>query len=283
MPTNPAQEGRNRLLEAIRAQQSMIVAQAGEITTLKRAVTTIATAAGIGSHPHFAALVTAADEDKKPVATTDEQALKPDAKDDPESIGAAPGAANSAVTPAATTDVNNSNVTLPTQPLNNLVDVTAPTSGTDVPKGDAAHVEHDVIVGTPDQKPFPNNSGWKYSSLDEDPQVRFMASLRLATSRVEAGIAEGENVTVAQAINDDPTMSLAVIEHEIGTLASIAARRAAPAQQVQASRSLVPQRAEVPRTMPSLSTQAGAQQGIQTVGSSNSDVAASQVRDSLFG
>ncbi len=277
--SNPAQAGRNRLIEAIRTQQSMITTQAGQITDLQRGLLTLATAAGVGSHPHFASLVTAADEEKDPVATTDEQALKPAAKDDPESIGAAPAAANTGVTPDGTTDVGNTNVTLPTQPLNNLVDVTAPVGGTDVPKGDAAHVETDVKYKAPSNEPFPDNSGWKKSSLDEDPQVRFMASLRLAEFRKSAGLAEGENVTVAQSINDDTTLSLALIQHEINTLASLAGR-VAPTQQVQASRATVPQRAEVPRTMPSLSAQASG--GVVPVGSSASGVASAQMRDSLL-
>lgn len=280
---NPAQQGRNRLLEALRAQQSMITAQDAEIKGLKRAMATMAKAAGIGSHPHFASLVkSAADEEKNPVATTDEQALKPDAKDDPESIGAAPSSANTGVTPDATTDVANTNVSLPAEPLNNLVDVTAPTGGTDVPKGDAAHVETDVKVTAPSTEPFPNNSGWKQSSV-EDPQVRFMASLRLAEARKAAGTLEPgiEHVTAAQRINDDTNLSLAVIQHEINTLAAVASVRQAPAQQVQAAaRSLVPQRAEVPRTMPSLSAQGST--GVQPVGQSNSAVAAAQVRDSLI-
>ena len=204
--------------------------------------------------------------------------LKPAAKDDPETIGAAPSSANPGVTPAATTDVDNSNVALPTEPLNNLTDVTAPTSGTDVPKGDAAHVETDVKVGNPSNEPFPNNSGWKQSSA-EDPQVRFMASLRLAEHRKAAGLADGENVTIAQQINDDEGLTLATIQHEINTLAAVASRKAP--QQATASRATVPQRAEVPRTMPSLSATAGA--GVQPVGSSNSAVASAQMRDSLFG
>lgn len=262
-PTNPAQQSRNRIIEALRGQQRVIVAQGEQISVLKSAVQDIAKASGLSEHPRFASLMaTAADEESKPVAETDEAALKPDAKDDPESIGAAPSSANAEVTPGATTDVQNANVALDAEPFNKLEDVTAPVAGTDtVPKGDAAHVETDVRVSPGTNTPFPNNSGWKSSGLEtpDDPQTRLFAALKLARKQVATGVAEGDEHIVAQAIIDDPVMTIAIIERESSTLDKVVSARTAAAQR-PAQRRLVPQAAQqVERTMPSLQSEAASQ------------------------
>lgn len=258
--TNPAQGNRNRLIEALRAQQFQIRTQAERSRIQAQAMLTLAQAAGVAGHPHFAALRrVVADDPNGPLPADDTAAAAPAATDDPTNIGAAPSSANTGVTPDGVTDVSNTNVALPTEPFGDLQDVTAPGSDIDPPVGDAAHVETDVRVGTPSTEAFPDNSGWKSSSR-EDPHVRLMASLRLAKMRKSAGIGgDTEEMSLGQAISDDRTLSLATIQHEISMLSALSKVKA-PAGKT-AARSLVPQRApEVPRSIPSLSTQASERQ-----------------------
>lgn len=164
-PANPAQAQRNRLLAVLAAQQREIEAQRRRSALLARALTTLATAAGVERHPHFASLArVAADEEREPVARTDDQALEPDARESVEDLGSSPAPANEGVTPAATTDPATPDVALPGEVFNELEDPTAPVPGTDeVPQGAAAHVETEVRVGNPSSDTPFSETGWKAS------------------------------------------------------------------------------------------------------------------------
>jgi hypothetical protein len=262
--TNPAQERRNRLVALLKQQNDTITAQSQTIESLvdqvekqRVALTTLAKAAGVAKHPHFAALVAeGADENKEPVATTDEQALAPAAKDDPEAVGAVPAPANTGVTPGATSDAQSADVALDAEPFNSLVNVTEqPGAAVDPPSLQESHIKTDVKVGNPSQEPFDNVGGWKQSAVQaepEDPQRRFVASLNLARLQIGAGIAEGENddLALGQRIHDDTAQSLAAIEAQAQVLTRVAAA-GQPSRQATASRSLVPQPAGTRRS-PSL-------------------------------
>lgn len=271
---NPAQKRRNLIIAAIKEQQGVIESLKSENASLTRAVATLAVAAGVGRHPAFAGLVRTAglthlaDSAQNPdgaPATTTEEAAKPQATDDVNNVGAAPSEANKDVTPAAVTDVNNSNVAANPPVLDNLQDVTKPVSGTDAPTpaaGDAAGTST-VTVGTPSQTSFDSTGPqWKSSSRGEE-QERFVASVRLARLQIEAGVAQGEDMALAQRIAESEA-SMAEINASIATLAQVkqAKAEAIPAQQ-ERTRGLVPRAAQrqgqqggIQPLAPSLQTQA---------------------------
>ena len=233
---NPAKQARNRLVAALQEQQGQINALVEQNTILRNAVREIVTAAGIGGHPKFASLMTSEAAD---VDTSDEQAKQPQAKDDPTSVGAAPAEANTGVTPDAVTDVQNSNVAAAPEMLTGLQDVTAPVPGTDNPT--ISHGEGEITAQAPsnDVMDPPGSSGWTAAKQVEDQQARFVASVRLARLQISAGIAQGEDMTVAQEINDS-ALSMPEITASIETLGKVASaqRPQAPGQQ---HRHLVPQ------------------------------------------
>lgn len=272
---NPAQQRRSKIVAAIREQQGVIErqqsalsAQATQIRSLTQAVATLAVAAGVGSHPKFAGLVRQAglrvkadaetnngDSIGGVPATTTEEAAKPDATDDVESIGAAPAPANVGVTPEAVTDVNNSDVAANPPVLDNLQDVTQPVAGTDAPTpaaGDAAGTST-VTVGTPSNETFdkPEDSGWTASKNDE----RFMASLRLARLRISAGLAQGEDIAVAQQIAASKE-TLPEITAQVSALSAVAAKAQQPAPRHLVPRSAQRQQGGFARTAPSMQTTA---------------------------
>lgn len=250
-PANPAQQRRSLMVAAIREQQATIQTQANQIRSLTHAVASLAAMAGVGKHPHFAGLVrqaglkvadadtNAGDSIGGTPATTTEEAAKPDATDDVESIGAAPAPANTGVTPEAVTDVNNSDVAANPPVLDNLQSVTQPVAGTDAPTpaaGDAAGTST-VTVGTPSNETFdkPEDSGWTASKAD--PMQRFVAAQRLARLRISAGIETGDDITIAQRIaaSEEP---LGEIVAQVTALSAVASR-----QQVAPPRHLVPRAA----------------------------------------
>jgi hypothetical protein len=72
------------------------------------------------------------------------------------------------------------------------------------------------------------------ASLNEaDASRRTYASIRLARLRVTAGLAQGEELGVAEQIERSAALSTAMIEHEIGVLSAIAPQRQAPRPQQQ--------------------------------------------------
>lgn len=258
---NPAKRQRNRIISAIRGQQQEIATLQRQNEVLRSAVFTLASAAGVGNHPRFASLRTAADGGNDPdgaPATTTEQAKQPQATDDVENIGSAPGSANDGVTPDAVTDVNNSNVSVADKPLlDNMQDVTKPVGGVEPPKGESAHVETEIRVSQPNNDVMDpaGSTGWK-STSSADQQERFITALRLARLRATAGIdTSGDDDTVIAQRLATSAATLGEMQAEERALAAVASRRQASAP----PRHLVPreasQRGVVPHRAPSLVTQ----------------------------
>lgn len=279
-PTNKAQQHRSRLIAAIREQQATIERQDAQIGHLTRSVASLAIAAGVESHPHFASIVRQSglrrradsDTNNSPSgapATSTEEAKKPDATDDPTNVGAAPSPANTGVTPEGVTDVNNSDVTVNPPVLDNLQDPTKPTGGTDSPTpaaGDAQGAT-DITVGNPSNESFdkPGDSGWKSTTSAKGSEVeRFSSSLRLARLQIAAGIepSTAEDLAVAQKIASTE-QTLSEIDVQAATLEKVTSTQR-QASQDPAARRLVPRRAAsqgqgvVPaRNQPSLQQTAG--------------------------
>ena len=275
---NPAQKNRSKIIAAIVEQQKTIEGLNERLAMsesnnrlLRDAVATIAVAAGLGKHAKFAGIVRAAglkvaDAEKNDgdsiggtPATTTEQAKTPDATDNVESEGAAPAAANTGVTPEGVTDVNNSDVVANPAVLDNLQSATAPVSGTDAidPAGASSETGTSVTVGTPSSEPFdkPEDSGWKSAAQEQE---RFIASLRLARLRIAAGLAQGEDLSIAQTISASKT-PLGEITAQVEALSSVASKQATPAP-----RHLVPRAAQraggvQPTRQPSMQATAGAE------------------------
>lgn len=204
-------------------------------------------------------------------AESTEEAVTPEAYDNPNQIGQTPGA-NQHVPAMATDTPMTPGVTLPTSPYNVLENVSAPVAGTEthVPN-DQTRIETDVRVGDPmnPETAFPLNpsalgpSQQQGTTPPRDGEMsqtasrnRMVAALRLARLQIAQGMAQGEDLTVAASIEADRSLSDAAIRSEIGTLTRVA--------QVQASRTasqrpagVVPRAASqgVQRTMPSLVTQ----------------------------
>lgn len=177
----------------------------------------------------------------QPAVETTEQAVTPEAYDNPLNPGQTPGSVGDV--PADTTGTPmDPGTTLPTAPYNNLTDVTAPVAGTEthVPN-EQTRTEVDVRVGDPmnPQQAFP----WTMAN-------RTMASLRLARLRLQAGIAEGDDLQVAASIEADASLSNEGIESEINTLGSVVK---AASRRTQRPAAAVPRPAgSVQRTTPSL-------------------------------
>jgi hypothetical protein len=214
------------------------------------------------------------DPPEGPPSETTEQALMPEAMDDPSRPGATPGA-NSRVPAAQTTTAITPGVEMQTPPATNLVDVTAPIQGTN-PSQDGGvpieqrRIETDVRVDPdplkahgpgiggqgdngsafpwvldarmPDQGGQPGQ-GQRAASLrpqqgEAESSRRTFGAIRLAKLRVQAGLAQGDELTVAERIERDASLSTAMIEHDISTLEQVGAmaRPQAPIQR-QAARS----------------------------------------------
>lgn len=184
------------------------------------------------------------DPPEQAAVETEQQAMTPEASDDPTVMGLTPGSTQGV--PAETT-ANPLEVgeVLPTEPFANNQDVTAPVAGTntgEVPIP-ARRTEVDVRVGNPDdpQPAYP----WVIGSAGGG---RTMAAIRLARLQIAAGVASGEDLVVAAGIEKDASYSDEMINREIGTLeavASASSRQGRPAH-------LVPRAASVQRTSPSL-------------------------------
>jgi hypothetical protein len=195
-----------------------------------------------------------------------EQAVTPEAYDNPNQIGETPGA-NQGVAAETTATPMDPGVTLPTAPYNQLLNVSAPVAGTEThTPPDTTRIETDVRVGDPmnPETAFPLNPAFGPSAqqgttpprdgemAQTGSRTRTMASIRLARLRVQAGTARGDELSVAATIDADRELSDAMIRHEISTLSQVskaASRQPRP-------QGLVPRSASgVQRTMPSLVTQ----------------------------
>jgi hypothetical protein len=204
----------------------------------------------------------------QPATESTEEAATPEAYDNPNQIGQTPGA-NQGVAAETTATPMDPGVTLPTEPYNNLVDVSAPVAGTEThTPPETTRIETDVRVGDPmnPETAYPLNPAFGPSQqqgttpprdgeMSQTSSHRTMASIRLARLQIAAGIARGDDLAVAAGIEADRSLSDAMIRREIATLSQVtkaAAKKERPA-------GLVPRAAAntqgVQRTMPSLVTQ----------------------------
>jgi hypothetical protein len=280
------------------AQARRIAEQSARIEALSAQLRYLASAAGVGREldevgrrvmRRHADIMNPAspvpDPPEGPPSETTEQALMPEAMDDPSRPGATPGA-NSRVPAAQITTAITPGVEMQTPPATNLIDVTAPIQGTN-PSQDGGvpleqrRIETDVRVDPdplkahgpgiggqgdngaafpwvldarmPDQGGQPGGQGQfqRAASRDSSAAVaaygeaessrRTFGAIRLAKLRVQAGLAQGDELAVAERIERDASLSTPMIEHDISTLEQLSqsgamARPQAPIQR-QAARS----------------------------------------------
>jgi len=216
------------------------------------------------------------DPPQAPATQSTEEALAPEAMDNAGRPGTTPGA-NSRVPAMQTTTPITPGVEVQTPPATNLVDVTAPVAGTN-PSQDGGvpleqrRIETDVRIDPDPLKAhgpgiggqgdngaaFPwlldarqpgqqqGAGGSVNASLSEaEASRRTFASIRLARLRVTAGLAQGEELAVAERIERDAALSTAMIEHEVGVLTQVAPQRQAPRP---------PQQRTAARAVPSLAS-----------------------------
>jgi hypothetical protein len=188
------------------------------------------------------------DPPEGPPAETTEQALEPEAMDNAGRPGTTPGA-NSRVPAMQTTTPITPGVEVQTPPATNLIDVTQPVQGTN-PSQDGGvplqqrRIETDVRIDPDPLKAHGPGIGgqgdngaafpWildargdqqggqpgaqKAASLEADASRRTFASIRLARLRVTAGLAQGDELALAERIEKDASLPTPFIEHEIGIL-----------------------------------------------------------------
>jgi hypothetical protein len=219
------------------------------------------------------------DPPQAPPTETTEQALQPESMDNAGRPGTTPGA-NSRVPAQQTTTAITPGVEMQTPAATNLIDVTAPVQGTN-PSQDGGvpleqrRIETDVRIDPDPLKAHgpgiggqgdngaafpwildarqPGQAGQsggmqQQASLGEaDASRRTFASIRLAKMRVQAGLAQGEELAVAARIEKDASMPTAVIEHEISTLEQLG-RAGMTRQQPR------PQQRTAARAVPSLAS-----------------------------
>jgi hypothetical protein len=276
------------------AQARRIAEQSAHIEALSAQLRYLASAAGVGREldevgrrvmrRHADILNPASpvpDPPEGPPSETTEQALMPEAMDDPSRPGATPGA-NSRVPAAQTTTAITPGVEMQTPPATNLVDVTAPVQGTN-PSQDGGvplsqrRIETDVRIDPDPLKAhgpgiggqgdngaaFPwlldaqmpgqqqgqggqPGQGQRAASLhpqegEAESSRRTFGAIRLAKLRVQAGLAQGDELSVAERIERDASLSTPMIEHDISTLEQLgrsgAMGRSQPPVQRQAARS----------------------------------------------
>lgn len=162
-----------------------------------------------------------------PAATTD-QTISEMPKADLET----PGAVNDDVGADKVTDVASVGEEIPASTGTDQ-NVEAPVSGVTDPRTDISDVrtEVDVQTGTADQSPaFPLVEDFAQVP-SATSNLRQISATRLARLRIQAGIASGDDLTLAEAIVQDRRVTEAAIEAEISTLSQVLqARPAAPAR-----------------------------------------------------
>lgn len=254
---------RSPLLAALAAQQKQIdaltaFAQASQHETivLKSQLHALGEVAGMTQH--FTAIRKQADVNNpaqpwpdppsEPATETTEEALSPDTMDNVQNPGMTPGsvdnlAADGHDVPYAPGE------SLPTMPYNQLVNVQAPVAGTETQLPlDQTKTQVDVRVGDPTnpQVAFPLTPAFS--------SQRTFAAVRLARLQVEAGVAQGDDLTLGEHIASSDLTDQQIAD-QIETLSSV--RKAAARQTRPAG--LVPRSAAVQRTTPSLTSEAAGQ------------------------
>jgi predicted nucleic acid-binding Zn-ribbon protein len=215
------------------------------------------------------------DPPEGPPSETTEQALMPESMDNAGRPGTTPGA-NAGVPAQMTTTPITPGVEMQTPPATNLVDVTAPVQGTN-PSEDGGvplqqrRIETDVRIDPDPLKAHGPGIGgqgdngaafpWildargeqggqpgaqKAASLEADASRRTFASIRLAKMRVQAGLAQGDELAVAERIEKDASTPTDWIEREISILSQTPV-----VQQRQAAR---PVARTAARSVPSLAS-----------------------------
>lgn len=239
---------------------------------------------------------------------TTEQAVMPETYDNAMAPGMTPGSVQQL--PADTTGTPmDPGATLPTAPYNDLTDVTAPVAGAETQRPlPETRTEVDVRVGDPmnlerafpwqpnvgpdamgggqgggqQQRQSSQQQGQQRAASRQEPEQsdeaqsanRTTASIRLARLRIQAGVANGEDLSVAAGIEADANLSDSDIDHEINTLSNV--MRAASSRQGQQQRPghLVPRAASsVQRTTPSLANGGGGQQAMASASNVGDDTA----------
>lgn len=258
-------------LAALGEQQRLLNQQGQEITALRKQVKVLTAGlqslAGLaGAEAH---VVTAMkkqadvmnpsqpipDPPSQPPTQTTQEVKTPEAFANPETPGLVPGSTNDVAADAVTT------VFTPGQDIagpafKNLVDVTAPIQGTEGPRPlSEVKTLTDVRVGDPMRPEVAFPLQGPFANRPSTGSLRTMASLRLARLQIQAGIAQGDDITVAASIETDAARSDEAIEAEVRTLNAVMAAQGAPQPQQRVARSLVPRAASaqgVQRTVPSL-------------------------------
>lgn len=263
-------------MSAVAAQQRALASLEQENRVLRLQLAYVARLAGVSEQ--LAAIRKECDADNpaqpvpnpasQPASESTEQTVTPEAYDNANSPGQTSGA-NEHVPAAATATPMDVGTTMPTNPYNNLVDVTAPVSGTEthVPN-EQTRIETDVRVGDPmnPETAFGLNPAFGDPNLQspagppksgEMSQTgsRTMAAFRLAKLRLQAGLAQGDEFAVVASIEGDRNLTQGMIENEIKTLSGVI--RASAARQ-QRPANLVP-KAAAQRPRVSLQSTAAAQ------------------------
>ncbi|MET7363258.1 hypothetical protein ABZS76_33140 [Streptomyces sp. NPDC005562] len=233
------------LMAALAAQQQVIDDQRRELAVQGQQISLIARLAGVSKE--VAAIAKTADianpaqpipdpGEQAPSETT-EQAATPETNDDVRSPGQTGN--STAGVPAETTDTAlTPGGTIPAEPYGNLQDVTSPVSGTNTGEvgGDQTRIESDVRVGNPMQPevafPWTISDNQSNSAPPRDGEMsqtggsapspsRTHACLRLARLQLQAGVARGDDLTLAASIEADAQMGDALIAHEIAVLSGV--------------------------------------------------------------
>lgn len=249
------------MTEAVAEQQSLINSLRQTVAAQGLVIDYICRVAGISDQAagiHAEAMKHTADIENpaqpvpnppaQPAAETTEQAVTPEAYDNPQAPGQTPGSVQHLPADATGTPMD-PGTTLPTAPYGNLTDVTAPVAGTqsgEVPL-EQTRTEVDVRVGDPmnPQVAYP----WTIEQQQAQASNRTMAALRLARLQIQSGIEQGDDLAVCAKIEADSKMTIEAMETQIQTLAGVMR-----AQSSRGSRpaNVVPRPTAPARTTPSL-------------------------------
>ena len=249
------------MTEAVAEQQSLINSLRQTVAAQGLVIDYICRVAGISDQAagiHAEAMKRTADIENpaqpvpnppaQPAAETTEQAVTPEAYDNPQVPGQTPGSVQHLPADATGTPMD-PGTTLPTAPYGNLTDVTAPVAGTqsgEVPL-EQTRTEVDVRVGDPmnPQIAYP----WTIEQQQAQASNRTMAALRLARLQIQSGIEQGDDLAVCAKIEADSKMTIEAMEAQIQTLAGVMR-----AQSSRGSRpaNVVPRPTAPARTTPSL-------------------------------
>ncbi|THA72564.1 hypothetical protein E6R60_26920 [Streptomyces sp. A0642] len=269
------------LMAALAAQQTVQDDQRKQLAVQGAQIALIARLAGVTDQVNQIAVTADINNPAQPIedgpeqgpSETTEQAATSETNDDVRSPGQT-GNSTQGV-PAAATDVAlQPGGTLPAEPYGNLQDVTAPVSGVNTGEvgGDQTKIETDVRVGNPmvPDVAFPwtisdnqsNSAPPSSGEMAGGGPSRTHACMRLARLQIQAGIAQGDDLTLGARIEANPAMSNALITHEINVLSGVvkSASRTSPSSGPRiASRS--PER--VAPSLASLSTATSTSQAVE--------------------